>query len=207
MVFIPNIGTRGIYKLLAPFDQLILENVPYECIAVRRLADVIGAGTEPMDTYYTSVGLSETDYNNDVRANACLISLQASVGHLLVVPSTYIDGHPDIGGVPYTRLILAASLGPVPDNMDLTPLQSKVTAIVQEYIGITPEIDIVACSLQAIVSNDEHERIEEARKNNVSNAGTDYAKYLGAQTKLEAAFARIRELETHIIANRQPQQP
>lgn len=202
--FIPTPGTKGLYKLLEPFQSSLMVGIPYECIAVRRLADVIASGVEPYTTYYEPVEISKEDYAKDVTANVCLISLQASVGHVVIVPSSYIAGHPDIGGVPYTQLILAATLGPIPDYMDLSHLQEKVKSVVTEYIGIEPTINLVACSLQAIVSNDEHDRIEEARKNNISNTSTDYAKYLDAQAKLEAATTRIRELERYILTYPKP---
>ena len=71
--FIPQVGTTGLWQLLAPFQALLVANVPYANIAIRAIADIIAAGEDPQALYYTPVGLTATQYESDVSAGAYIV--------------------------------------------------------------------------------------------------------------------------------------
>lgn len=200
MSFIPSIGTKGLFKLKAPLDSLLVKRVPYTCVGVRNFQDVLGLGEDPISAFYEPLGLTEDDYNTDYDNGVVLVSLKASDANFVVVPSSYIDGYPDVGGVQYVQMVLAASLGPIPEGMILDAVMQKVKDVVKEYVGIDSDINLIATSLPTIVPNTDHETMEAARQAQIASAGTDYSRYLETKEKLDEALIKITELENHIIS-------
>jgi hypothetical protein len=195
--FIPLIGVGGLYNLLAPFDTVLLPNISYRCISVRRLADILAAGGDPFAEYYQPKGLSESVFTADVEIGVCIVSLQAEQ-HVVYVPSTYINGYPDIGGVPYTTLALAINLGAVPDKMDLTYVKSRIAAVVLENIGIDSVVTTMAVSLPTLLNATNADVIEAARLAKITAVQTDRAKLLETERLLDAARQHIVELENYL---------
>lgn len=200
-LFIPNIGVKGLFNLLTPFDTLLLPNIAYECVAVRRLSDIIGAGGDPFADYYAPYDLDDTVYKADVEAGVSIVSLQADKNNIVYVPNTYINGFPNIGGIPYTTLALAINLGAVPDKLDLSYIKTKIAASVLESIGIEADVRTVAISMPTLLSVGDSAALEAARQARITTVTTDYAKYLEADTLLQAARQQIAELEDFIRAN------
>lgn len=198
--FIPTLGTRGLYTLLPPFDTALLEDIPYTCIAVRRLADIIAAGGDPKAEYYTPNALTDAQYAADIVAGVCIITLQAESIDVVYVPSSYISGFPEIGGIPYTQLLLAMDIGALPDSLDLTYVKGKLADVVLENLGVTTTVKTVVASLTTNVTDAEHATLETARQALIGTVTTDHARYLQASTDLAAAQAKITELENFIIS-------
>lgn len=202
--FIPTIGVSGLYSLLAPFTTDLLPEVAYTCIAVRRLSDIVAVGGEPFTDYYEPKSISEEDYAADVAAGVCIVSLQASDENIVYVPSSYITGLPNIGGVPYTTLALGIKLGPLPDSLNLSLLKNKLSDVVFEYIGITPEIETIAISLPTLLDRVDAATLEAARTAAITAIKTDYTKYLEEKALRESAILKIAALEEYIRDNLPP---
>lgn len=198
---IPGIGAKGLYTLQAPFAAKLLTNTAYSCEAVRKLEDIVAAGEDPQALYYTPNALDATKYKADLAAGVCIVSLQAGNGSWVYVPSSFIEQMPNQGGVPYTSLVVAVSLGPVANSTDLSYLKTKLATVVTENIGVAaPEVHVVAVSAVTNISQTEHQTIEAARLANKSENQTDYAKLLAVTAQRDAAYVRITELETQLLA-------
>lgn len=201
---IPQIGTRGLYRLLEPFQAALQPGVAYSCVATRRLQDITAAGGDPQDQYYTPKGLTSERYQADLAANVCIVSLQSSAGHWVYVPSSFIDGAPDQGGIPYTTMALAISLSALPDSVDLSYLKTKLHDVVLDTLGVETTVRSVALSATTLLSQAEHNAIEAARQAKISNHSTDYAQRLVIEAQRDAAFQRIQLLEEFIRVNHSP---
>lgn len=201
MALIPNIGVKGLFHLLPPYDTQVLKDVAYTCVAIRRMSDILVAGGDPFNDYYTSVGLSEDTFKADLASGVCIISLQAAPNIFIYVPSSYIVSFPDIGGIPYTTLLLGINLGAVPDSMDLSYLKNKIAADVLETLGIESEVTAVAASLPMLLSTTDSAAFEAARRARIGTVVTDYSKYLASEAMLASARQRITELEAYIRAH------
>lgn len=199
---IPGIGVRGLYTLLAPFQAKLLVDTPYNCIAVRRLEDIIAAGGDPQEEYYTANSQSAEKYATDLEAGACIITLQASLGSIVYVPSTFITAMPDQGGIPYSTLILGVSLGAVSDALDLTYIKSKISDVVLENLGVVvEEVKEVVVSAPTNLSQSEHDAVEAARLAAKTSNMTDNAKLIAMTAQRDALLQRVSELEAYIVAN------
>jgi hypothetical protein len=201
MNVIPSVGVSGLWSLASPFNSKLLPNIPYTCIAIRKLSDIVAAGGNPEADYYAINGLDNNRYISDLNNGACIITLQGGSGSIVYVPSTSINNYPDIGGVPYTVLALAINLGAIPDSLDLSYLKYRVGDVVRDTIGIQPNVNVVAISPTTLVNDRDAKAIEAARLANIGTVVTDYAKYLQAAAELNSARQKIQELESFILSN------
>lgn len=202
MIYIPPIGTTGIWTLLPPFDTMLQANAPYNLIAIRKLTDILASGGEPEADYYTVNNLDTNAYIADLEINASILSLQSDSGDVIYVPSTYVRNHPDIGGIPYKVLALTIDLGAIPDSLNLAYLTSKIHDDVLELIGVPSDVNIVSVSDTALLTNVDAATVEAARQANIGTALTDYAKYLQAVKERDSARVQIGLMQAYILRNR-----
>lgn len=195
---VPQIGMTGLYKLKEPFDKLLLANVAYRCVAVRKLEDIVAAGGDPKELYYTNNSLSDTVYNTDLAAGVCIVSLQAGSGSWVYVPSSYIESMPDQGGIPYTTIVLATSLSAIPNSLDLSYLKNQIEDLVMDTLGVASTVREIAISQQQHLSQAEHVAIEAARAANIAASTTERAQRLEAERQRDAALEKIQQLEAFI---------
>lgn len=203
-LYTPTFGTSGVYTLKAPFNNLLVPNVAYTCIGLRTFAEIISAGGDPQEEYYTPNNLLDADYAADVTAGACIVTLQASGFGAIHVPNTYIGGAPEIGGVPYTAMALVIKIGSVPDSLDLSVVSNKIAADVLEMLGVEANVVPVVQSPTVNLTVDQAKAVEAARQGKIGTVITDYTKLVQTQTQLESAQQKIAELEAFIVANIQP---
>lgn len=197
---VPSIGASGLYTLKSPYDTLLLAEVAYTCVAIRRIADLIDEDEDPKTTYYTAKSLSESVYTADLELDVCIISLQPNTGGEIVhVPSTYIASYPSGSGIKYAVMGLGISLGAVPVSLDLTYLKSKVTDIIAENLGIEATTNTLQISPVTLIDQDTHKRLETARTAAITDMETDNQKYLAYKAKYEAAVEKIAALEEYIV--------
>jgi len=196
--FIPTYGTAGIYQLKAPFDTLMVPQVSYACTALRKLSEITGGGGNPQEQFYTPYGLTDEDFARDASTNATIVTLEAAGYDAVQVPSTFILGHPEVGGVPYTALMLTIKLGALPNSQDLSVVKQKISDDVLELLGVDAVTQLVALSLPTLLTVDQAKIVESARQSKIDVVITDYTKYVQAQRQLESAQEKIAELETFI---------
>jgi hypothetical protein len=200
----PPVNASGIFTLASPFDQKLVPQVSYTCIAVRKFADIQKLGIDPFQIYYVPNGLDEAKYNTDVNAGECIVTLRSNGGAFLYVPTSYITSYPNMGGIPYTAIVLGVNLGAIPNYVDLSVVKAKISAVVHDAFGVTPVIQQAAISETKNLSIADHTAAESARQAEITDNQTDYAKYLAANNALIAAQAQITALENYIKANLPP---
>ena len=195
-----QVGTKGLYHPVAPFQTTLISGMQYTCIAIRRIADIQASGEDPQALYYTPVGLSAAIYTADAYKGACIISLQGESGDLQYIPDSYIQQYPDIGGIPYTTLLLAISIGAIPDSLDLSYLKSKIASVVLENVGIVSDVRSVIVSPTAMLSNTLADTLETARLGRITTVMTDYAQLISVTAQRDSALLKITQLENYIYS-------
>lgn len=198
MAFIPDIGQSGIYKLVYPFDTLVTPKVPYTCRSLRTINDILAAGEEIFETYYKAIGLTQTDYERDAKANVCIVGLQSGTGEWIYVPASYIQSAPTMNGVKYTSLVLGVSLGPLPDKFNLEGLIAIFKDATTATIGVVPEVKGIVVSQPAILSREEHERLDLARTEKITKNRTDYSRVREQEATITRLNAKVQALEKYI---------
>ncbi len=201
---IPYIGASGYFSLLAPFDTKINQEEQYTTKAIRTISDYISNNEDIKGTIYDANGITSTIYDQHVKDDIEIVSLQSDLGHWLYIPSPYISKYPDPNGIIYRTLMLGISLPPLPVDLDLSFLHTDVSNLVIDSLGVTPVIKQVETSKPVLIS----EVIDiqhTAARNALSNGRTtDRAKVLKLQLDLQQALNKITELETYISTHYVP---
>lgn len=198
LAFIPPIGTAGIYSLAAPFNTDLLTNTSYRCDAARRFSDFIELGTDPFEEFYVPKGLTQDQYNQDVINQVVIISLVSSSNHWVHVPSTYVLALPDINGVAYAVTVLGMEMGAIPNYMDLTGLKSALADLAHATIGIRPAIKEAVISAVEKVSQADHDALEAARQQAITNSTTDRARLITLQQQYDTLKGQYDQLEAYV---------
>lgn len=201
-LIIPNIGQSGFYSVKAPFDQFINADEVYTCKAVRFIGDYIALNEDPKTLIYEAYGLTDTDYEADVADNMYIVSLCSESGQWLYIPARYIASYPTMNGVRYHTMMMGVGLGAVPVDMDLSAIQTMVSNLIMDNLGITPAINLVQLSKPILVDRVNADKIEAARLIRAQQKKTDSFRYKETLGKLNEALLKIAELERFILAHK-----
>lgn len=161
----PEIGSSGKYTYKAPYDTLGNNQTEFKCMSIKTLVDCLSSGEDPYKKYYEPYKLTQQDYKKDLVDSASIIGLQSAVGQWLYIPNSYLLSFPDVSGVRYVNMVLAANIGAIPETMNLDTLISEVEDAIIARLGITPEIKSVITSQPALIGYDDHMRLEGSRMN------------------------------------------
>lgn len=189
MRMIPPLGTRGRYSLRAPWTTE--PNTLYTCAAIRSFTDLETLGVNILESYYVPMGLEASDVQRDRRDAVAIITLISETTAPIYVPSSYIESYPDLSHRNYHHMVVSASLGPLPDYLDLTFVKGQIASAISETIGVEPEVHLGVAPMIGEVTPEQHEILENAREAAITNRTTDRARLLEAQQ-------RIAQLEQHL---------
>lgn len=198
---IPTVGSSGYFVLAAPFDTLILTGERYTCKAVRKLSDYLTNNETPLADIYTANGVAESVYNDHVASDVSIVSLQASTGHWVYVPSAYITQLPIVNGIPYRSLMLGISLPPMPADKDLSHLETAIKNLVLDTIGVNAGTKFVETSKVLLVDSAKHTTTQAARNAVIAGGATDRSRLNRALQQVQSLLQKVNILETHIKNN------
>lgn len=207
----PPMNARGTYQLLQPW--IAPAQVIYTCKAIRSFADIYDDGVDVYNTYYAPLGLTQAQFQLDVVANANIITLIADSSdpntlfggsYIIYVPDTYIQAYPSTSNVPYSRMAMCVDLGALPDYLDLTALQSQVTNVVSDTIGVVaPNLNVYVYKAPSTgtVTGTQNNVLEAARLAAISNRTTDYALNKQLTTQVANLQQQITTLTNLLSSN------
>lgn len=190
---IPPIGTRGIYSLKAPWSAE--PTILYTCIAIREFEDLENLGTNVYETYYAPMDLTEDDHREDQSKGAVIVTLASDTTAPIYIPSSYIASYPNLSYRNYQHVVLSASLGPLPDYIDMTFAREQLASVLADVIGKTPTVNVSIAAMYGMVSPQEHEALEAARQAAIASRTTDRAKLLAVQQQNAQLMQRLAILE------------
>ncbi len=209
---IPPLGASGTFSVAAPFTAVVSPTTSYECMAVRYLADFIKIGIDPFAKFYQQAGItpvSLSNYQADLaQLDTAIVSLKDTSDNWVYVPSTYITGYPNPGGIPYTPLILGIDIGPIPDYQDLSSLKTSIASLVEGVLGLTSvSVQEIKIGNTQNLSQSDHNALQAARAANITDSSTDRAKYLATLAQLVQLQGQYAQLATWVKANLPPAPP
>jgi len=182
----PPMGISGAFLLRAPFVADPTKS--YTVVAQRTFGEMIARGQDPLKLVYEPVGLGATVYAEDQLEKALVICLRDNLGNLLYVPDTFIDQYPNMGSVPYSRLIVGVSLGLWPDYRDLDDVEQAIKESVKAKIGVEPTVFLTRAATSTHVSEAQHVQLTASRQASVTTNETDTATII----RLSEEIARLR---------------
>lgn len=190
---IPPPGTRGLYSLKAPFTTE--PAVLYTCAAIRSYGDLQNHGEDVFKLYYQPLNLTEANFQTDRANGEYLITLTSDTYAPLYVPSSYILSFPNLSSQPYKWVILSASLGMLPDALDLTFAKDQMAAALSNVIGSTVTVQVGSAPYSGVVTPEQHEVLEAARQAKINNRTTDYARVVQLTADKASLTQRLAILE------------
>lgn len=195
----PPLWAKGRYTVNSPFT--VSPSTIYQCIALRNFDDIVKENEDVYARYYKPFGIDENTYRAHDRNNAIIVTLVDEFGVALYIPSPYIASFPNMGDVPYKRMIMSVDLGPLPDYVDLTYLDDMVSNMVTETVGVAdPKINVHVAPAKNAVSSEQHDTLEAARTAAITNNQTYKALYLAEKERTAALEERVQILTDALIA-------
>ena len=199
-----TVGMKGTVIAAAPFDTQISPRQIHTCIGVETIDGLIAKGFEPYEDIYEPNGIDEDQFNLDSASGVRIITFQAATGEVIAVPELYIESIPDANGVPYRCIMLGISLSAIPDDLDLTDLKTEVGDLIFNHLGVRSEIKEVTYGEPVILSVTEHDAVEAARVNNVTNNVSSRLRANQLQSTVDSLTLKVQMLEQYIKDNLQP---
>lgn len=194
----PEVGATGKYKYKAPFDTLGNNQTEFTCQSVRTLTDCLSVGENAYNKYYKPHGLTEDQFQEDVKGGASIVGLQAATGAWLYIPNSFLLSYPDISGVRYVTMVIAADIGAIPETMDLSVIMTEVQDILNSRLGIKPDVRGVVTSQPALVSYDDHERLENVRQNAITEQQPLISQVLSLKAQVSLLTVQNKALADYI---------
>lgn len=198
---VPPIGTKGLYKLDPPFNDLIRESEVYECAAIRYFTDLENNGRNVYKLYYEPYNVPESKFREDRLDGQVLITLISPKYPPAYVPSSFIRSFPSLDSKGYNQVILTASLGPLPDDVILEPTIQAMQNAISDYIGVDVTVHTGIVPLSTAVTPEEHETREAARLGSIGTNETDYSRLVDVQNRNQSLQQKIVLLEQIIRDN------
>lgn len=198
---LPTLGSSGTYELDAPYDTKILPEEIYTCKGIRKLSEYISHNQDPKKTIYDYYGLSDSDYDNDIKEDMEIISLQNKDGVWLYVPARYILKYPIVNGIPYHQIALVCKLPAIEVNNDLEFLKTDIGNLIRDYLGIDSVIDIVELSRVIAITKEMSDTMTVERSLISNGRITDRSRYTQLLQDHDIALDKINQLEMYIKNN------
>lgn len=207
----PTVGAKGLWKLRAPYDNLLPLNTALTCTAISNYGQLINMGIDVFDTYYDKHSLNKETYESHI-PDGRIIFLKTDNNKRYSFPLHYLESYPIGTGVAYASMGIGVRLGAMPVNTSIDLLIQQIEELVHLNVGVETHTEAMILSEQVIVDNAEHGRLEKVRaaKKQASTPAlqrieslTETKKQIEvkltlAESKVIEQDAKIKELETEL---------
>ena len=200
-IILPEVHAAGLWTLKAPYSSLLLPNVYYTCMAVRKMEDFIVLGIDPFTTYYEPFQLEKSKYQEDMLVGHCIVTVKSATNEVKSFPSSMLSSFPTGGGVLYQTLAIAIDLGAVPVDMDLTGLENKLKDLVRDTLGVEGTPRLVNLSTKQLIDKESAKNIEAARQAKIRTSTTLTAENLALKAQLAELQTKLADAEKWILAH------
>lgn len=198
----PPLHAQGRYVVKSPWE--LPNTVIYECIAIRTFEDIYKVGIDVYERYYVPMGLvngGDFNFSDEESKNANIITLRGSDKSIVYIPDTYILSFPKAGNVKYQHVVLSASLGALPEYLDLTSLKEEIEDLVSSKLGTTAIVKEAAIPATEQPTQVQHEVLEAARVGSITSYENNYTKLKKEQAKSALLDSKVKTLIAILKAN------
>lgn len=197
---VPTIGTKGKFTFHKPFDAEKYNEKEYQVTAIRELKELSDSGEKPFETIYQIMSISQSEYEDDLTNNVPVLVLTDEAGKYLYVPADLVEGMPDITGVKYQEIILAASLGLIPLNTDIAELKKDIIQTIIDGFGVTTTVEEVRGSAIKYIEEADHKKYQRLLTNNKNEKFSYRARCRVLENTLEEVSKKYKDLEAYVIS-------
>lgn len=207
---VPSLRVFGPFEANEPFNRVVDPNISYSVEAIRTIPEMQGLNINIYQRVFAPLGIDETRaqelVNETIENKGSVLSLIPRTGAPVYVLTTYLKSWPLIDGWLYERMCLVVDFGSLAGDMkeSLVEAQDHFKAWVSAHYGITPTVQLGTIPIAGYVSQDEHELMESARQNRITDSESDVVKNIRLEQTIVEKDAYIAELEARIIALQTP---
>ena len=195
----PLLNAKGIYIVASPFT--LPNGVEYQCTGIIDIQTLVSEGQDVYTDLYAANGLDATTYTTDLNNDVSIVSLTNTVDNSVYqLPDSYITAMPSVATIPYSRIILSADLGPLPDDLTLDSALGQVSDVLSDVIGITPVVLQHRVSVAEPVTINEHQILEQNRIDAINIRSTAYAQIQHLTDLIAEKDAKIQLLEDALVS-------
>lgn len=198
MLILPRIGGKGFYNT-GELDYGIKSKVLYTLLSIESFSSLLSKGVDIYNDYYVKVGLDETQYQADLAAGASILTIDSPVADTVKLPNSVLTEYPIGNTVDYSRVVVSAELGLLPDSLDLEFVTQEVKAQVEAIAGIEDvTMRIHRIEHDEAVDIEEHKAMEAARLLAIDTNTSVFSKLLDAETEVTKLREKVALLERYI---------
>ena len=161
----PLVGSRGLWELKEPYNNLLPLNTALTCTAVSEYNQLEKIGIDTYTDYYVKYSIDINTYKEHIEDNARIIFVKDDKGKTFSFPLHYLNSYPIGTGVGYQSTGIFVRLGALPLGTSVEPLITQINDLITLTLGVKSHTEAAAISNVYFISNEDHVRIENSRKN------------------------------------------
>lgn len=161
--FLPSLGMSGYYILSAPYNSLLSSTSQYTCVGVMSISGAQSQGVDVLNDIYLANNDTLDNYNAAVAAGMMLVSVSAGSGDVFTFPVSALAGVPSGEGIIYRNQVMSIGLSAIPATMDLTALQTQISNLVYNTLGVKSTVFVTAIGAATILTPQQDSLINAAR--------------------------------------------
>lgn len=201
---IPALRVTGRFEASEPFSRVVDSNTTYTVEAIRTVGEMQGLNINIFQRVFVPMGIEEPEYltllDKIVKDGGVIITLLPRKGAPVYVVSTYLTSFPLVDGFLYERMVIIGDLGALSSDMKpaLEEAQQHFKTWILEHYGINSTVTIGTVPVIGYVSQFEHETLETARQNRITDNRSDLAKSLALEQQVLQQQIYIQQLEARL---------
>lgn len=203
----PLLYAKGNFTLKAPWSTVSGKN--YTCVAIRAFSDIYKAGMDVYKDFYVPYQMTEGvsvngapfSFKTEAAKQPNIITLKTDDNEFIYVPDTFILGYPDVSTVPYSHVVAIASLGVLPDDFELSHIQTTIQDIINQSLGITVEVKLARAPSTTNPTITEHLALQANRIAAIRNTNSVREELVQLSGKYSALAEKTIVYENLLIRN------
>lgn len=202
--YLPSINSTGYYKLAAPYSALISRTTQYTCQGTSTISGLIAQGVDVLNAIYLATGDTKANYLKDLANNISIVTISSGIGSVIKFPSSAMLAIPQTNGIIYRNTVLGIALSATPDYLDLSTLQTEISDMVYNHLGIKSTTFLTTIGSPTVLTVDQDNAVKSARQAAITNPASTYHANQLLMQENAALRARLAQLEEYIVANIPP---
>ena len=176
----PNVGTEARFVFKDPVARHVKsklntseDKVLFTTTSVVDLEEIVQIDLrDPYQEIYYPLGLTEFQYQEDLRNNIPVLSLRhkSISGSFIYIrcPASYVETYDHVADISYINKVLVIDLGSVPEDLDASIHFPDLKDFILTRLGVNTEVAEVSVGDPQSVSRNDHDTLETIRGNRVT---------------------------------------
>lgn len=166
---IPPIKLKGRFKVKAPLNTIINENIIYTVDSIKTIRGYLDEDIDVETLVYKEQNLTSDEYKQALKEDIPLVTLKTEGNVLYYIPGNYFTYMPQISGKIFKNKAIIINLGYIPIDYNIDFILEDVNDQITSMTGIESSSTIEDISGDLVTSYEDYDLYTsnlEARQNN-----------------------------------------